>query len=56
MKIVAIFLVVWSSVQAVSAALTGAEIAQIESEFGITLTANQIAELNAVVYPTLSAS
>lgn len=37
-----------------SGSLTQREINQIESEFGITLSSNQIAKLSAVVYPTNS--
>ncbi|QHI69085.1 endo-1,4-beta-xylanase [Tichowtungia aerotolerans] len=33
-------------------ALTGAELAQIENAFGITLSSNDIAQLSEIVYPT----
>ena len=59
MKMTRIFLYIFSVVIAsgsiASAELTAREIEQIESEFGITLTTNQIQELDAVVNPTNSA-
>ncbi len=41
--------------QVQAGSLSQKEINQIESEFGITLSSNQIAQLSAVVYPTNSA-
>jgi GH35 family endo-1,4-beta-xylanase len=46
---------VFTAGMAEGAALTAEEINQIESEFGITLSSNEIAQVSAVVFPTNSA-